>query len=163
MAETPYSKFRLGKDTLAQTDRLAGAAGSRTQAVRDCIAYWTAAVADAATTNVADFSEEDWTLLSGVEPPDLDLVDGEEGRAVARHWGSILSAELLGRWEGRKILALHEPEVKATRKLAKRVAKLDLVRGYALYAALRWFWARQTTPEQWWRPEVWMSSAIAGD
>ena len=158
MAETPYSKFRLGEDSLSQLDSLAGAAGSRSQAVRDCIAYWAAAVADAAVANAADFSEEDWVLLSGVEPPDLDLLDGEEGRrAVARHWGSILAAELVGRWEGRKILPLHEAEVKATRSASWRVAKLDLVRGYALYAALRWFWARQTTPEQWWRPEVWMS------
>lgn len=157
MAETPYSKFRLGEDSLSQLDSLAGAAGSRSQAVRDCIAYWAAAVADAAVANAADFSEEDWVLLMAVEPPDYDMLDGGDGRSGSRHWGSILAAELQGRWEGRKILALHEPEVKATRKLAGRVAKLDLGRGYALYAALRWFWSHQATPEQWWRPEVWMS------
>lgn len=151
-----YSNFRLGDDTLAQLDSLAVSAGSRTQALREAAAYWQRAVAEAGRANAVEFSEEDWTLLGAIEPPTLDIPDDEDSRAASRAWGPLLAAELTGRWEGRKVLPLHIAEVEATRKLAGRVSRLDLARGYAIYACLRWFWKQQGTPADWWHPGSWM-------
>jgi hypothetical protein len=48
VAETPFSKFRLGEHTLADLDALAaGLGGVRSAAVRDAIHYWRQAVEEA--------------------------------------------------------------------------------------------------------------------
>lgn len=163
-----YIRFRLRQSTLTQLEALARSSGTVSQAFREAVCYWHAAVWGAAQSNAEEFSEEDWHLLAAVEPGSYDLADGEveDGRLmpvpVARQWGPLLAQELLGRWEGRTVLPLHRAEVEATRKLAGRVARLDMVRGAALYAALRWWWGqRGETPGAWWRPEVWMGVSDA--
>jgi len=130
------------------------------QAFRESVAYWHAATLAGAKANAEEFTPDEWTIFASVEPPTYDVDDVEDGRlmpeATARQWGPLLRQELLDRWAERTVLPLHRDEIEATRKLARRVAKLDLARGYAMYAALRWFWGRQETPPDWWRPEVWM-------
>lgn len=162
MAETPYMKFRLAEHTVADLAALAASNGGvLTAAVRDAIHYWRRAVEAAGRINADQFTREDWVLLAQLNDPD-PLPPGVEDDAapVTVDWGKRLAAELVGRWEGRTILPLHKAEVAATRALARRVAALDLVRGYAVYCALRHFWGPAlATPGdgEWWHPETWMT------
>lgn len=165
MPEVPYTKYRLGSYTLAGLDALAASAGSRTQAVREAVAYWRAAVEEAGRQNAAELSGEDWVRLAHLNRPDplpSEVRDDAE-RSSARDWSRILAAELAGAWEGRaEALPPHRRERKACLDLAARVAGWGPVRGYALYSCLRRFWSRPDTPEGWWRPEVWMAPAGGG-
>lgn len=156
-----YTNFRLGPQTLADLDALAASAGTRTQALREAIAHWRQAVAEAGRLNADELSADDWTRLAHLNDVyQLDHSDGD--RSAAWDWSQRLAHELVGVWEGRPVLLpLHREEADACRDLARRVAALGPVRGYALMSALRHFWrdpARQL-PERWWEPEVWMGGA----
>ena len=158
-----YTHFRLGERTLAQLDTLAAGAGSRTQAVREATAYWTHLVREAASINATELSEEDWVRLAHLNQPESlpgDLRD-EEDRTATRDWSQWLAIELVGMWEGRSLaLPYHQEEARACRALAKRIARWGTVRGYALFACLRWLWRHEEedTRTKWWTPEVWMES-----
>lgn len=156
------SQFRLADHTLADLDALAASNGGvRTPALRDAIHYWRRLVEEAGRTNAEEFSREDWTLLAQLnDPGPLALSAEDEDGPLTGNWGQRLAIELTGQWEGRTILPLHRAEVKACKDLARRVAKLDLTRGYAMYCALRHFWgpALQTPGDgEWWHPETWMT------
>lgn len=157
-----YTHFRLGERTLAQLDTLAAGAGSRTQAVREATAYWTHLVRVAASINATELSEEDWVRLAHLNQPEPlpgDLRD-EEDRTATRDWSQWLAIELVGMWEGRSLaLPYHQEEARACLALAKRIARWGTVRGYALFACLRWLWRQEEdTRAKWWTPEVWMES-----
>jgi hypothetical protein len=160
MPEVPYSKFRLGALSLAQLDALAASAGSRTQAAREAIAHWHAAVAFAGRQNAEELAEGDWVRLGHLnDPTPASWTWDEEDRAGARDWSAWLAVELAGAWEGRAAaLPEHRRERSACHALARRIAGWGPARGYALFAALRWFWSRPDAPEGWWRPEVWMAA-----
>lgn len=161
MAETPYVKFRLGEHTLADLDSLAaGRGGNRSAALRDAVHYWRRAVEDAGRANAAELSKDDWVRLAHLNRPDVPELDDEEGRRVVPDWSRILAMELLGMWEGKPLLPVHRKEKAACEELARRVAALGPVRGYALYLCLSHFWgAALGTPGdgEWWHPAAWMT------
>lgn len=164
MAETPVSKFRLSPVALDDLDALAaGRGGVRSAALRDAIRYWRRLVEDAGRENAREFSKDDWSLLANLNDPNIMPHGVEDDREpVAKDWGRHLAAELAGMWEGRIVLPLHRAEVKATEKLAKRVAGIGFARGYALYLCLSHFWgAALGAPGggEWWHPESWMAPA----
>lgn len=161
MAETPYLKFRLGPDTLADAAALAASAGNLSQAVRECIAYWHRATAEAARLNADELTREEWHLLAHTGTPALD---GDEDGGRYPDWSHVLALELVGVWEGRPVLLpSHKEEKKAAEKLARKIGGWGPVRGYALMAALRWFWSHKDTADAWWHPEVWLTPEAKGE
>lgn len=144
MAGITPSQFRLGPDTLADLDALAASnGGQRTPAVKEAVAQFRALVEEAARANADELSREDWIRLGHLNDPDplgeLNLDDMPTSHG--RDWSQWLAAELVGMWEGRgTTLPLHDAEAKACQTLARRVSKLGRLRGYALMAALRYFW-----------------------
>jgi hypothetical protein len=160
MAETPYLKFRLGPHTVADLSALAaGKGGVLSAAVRDAIHYWRQAVEDAGRANAAEFAPDDWTRLAHLNDPN-PLPPGveDEREPVTVAWGPRLAQELAGVWEGKPLLPIHRDEKKECERLAKRVAKLDLVRGYALYLALSHFWLTPGRGDgEWWHPETFLT------
>lgn len=160
MPETPYYKFRLPPDTLDQLNALAASnGGNNTLALKEAVAQWHALVAEAGRTNAEELSREDWHRLAHLNDPDPfgDLIDGSP--ALSRDWSQMLAQELVGMWEGREVvLPAHKTEVKECRVLARRVAALGRVRGYALMAALRYFWREPSAGiEACAAPEVWLT------
>jgi hypothetical protein len=163
------SQFRLALAYLEALDSLAAHnGGKRSPALRDAIAYWRRAVGEAGRANALALTPEDWTRLASLNDPGgaLDgLEDHEEGRPLAVDWSARLAHELVGMWEGRRLLPPHAEEAKECRALARRIAGWGLARGYALYAALRHFWTR---PEagvgggDWWHPESWLTPTAKG-
>jgi hypothetical protein len=157
--ETPYVKFRLGPDTLDALSALAASSGNLTQAVRESAAYWHAETVAAARLNADELTRDEWHLLAHTGTPSLDIDDEDGGRYP--DWSQVLALELVGVWEGRPVLlASHAADKKASHALAKKVAKLGPVRGYAIMSALRWFWGHQDTADAWWHPEVWMTPEV---
>lgn len=161
-----YAQFRFGERTLADLDALAASAGSRTQAAREAVAYWRQLVAQAGRQNAEELSATDWERLGHLnDPSPLAWTWDEEERASARDWSHWLAAGLCGAWEGRsQALPQHEREAQACRELARRISSWGPVRGYALFAALRWFWsdAGRAASGQWWRPGAWMTPHTHG-
>lgn len=175
MPETPYSKFRLGEDTLADLDAIAASNGGvRAIALRESIAYWRHLVEEAGRRNADDLTREEWTLLGHAQVgADAEIDEIIEPRGVgqppvqaptARDWSHLIAAELVGTWDGREaILPLHRREKRACRTLARKVAKIGVVRGYALYAALRYFWQHpEAGIAACAAPEVWMTPTHRG-
>lgn len=168
MASTPYAKFRLGADTLADLDALAASnGGNRSQALREAIAYWRMAVEEAGRRNAAELTPEEWSLLGHLNDPDpfpgAALGEDEPGRVT--DWSRRLALELAGTWEGRKPVAkFHQEEKAATNRLARKIASWGPTRGYALMAALRYFWR---TPDAGIvacaAPEVWLTPTARGE
>lgn len=172
MPETPYSKFRLSDATLAKLDDLAASnGGTRSVAMREAVHYWHAVVSAAARANADALTEEEWALLghtqAGADSDEIEelLRDGP-GRphaedVVAVDWSQRLAMELSQMHEGRAILLeSHREEQRAAKKLARKIAGWGIVRGYALYAALRYFWRpenRDVGVGACAAPEVWMS------
>ena len=159
---TPYSQFRLGEHTLADLDALAaGLGGVRTAACRDAIHHWRRAVEEAGRLNAAELSRDDWVRLAHLNRPDVPEVDGDDGGGrYAPDWSRVLAVELVGMWEGKPLLPLHRKEKAACEELARRVAALGPVRGYALYLCLSHFWGPALgTPGdgEWWHPATWMT------
>lgn len=160
MAETPYFKFRLQPHTVDDLAALAaGKGGVLSAAVRDAIHYWRRLVEDAGRENAREFSREEWSLLANTNDPNFLPPGVEDDREpVTRDWGQYLAMELAGMWDGRIVLPLHRAEKKACEKLANRLAKLDLVRGYALYLCLSHFWGDTGRGDgEWWHVESWMT------
>lgn len=167
MASTPYAKFRLGADTLADLDALAASnGGNRSQALREAIAYWRMAVEEAGRRNAAELTAEEWTLLGHLNDPDpFSRLAEDDDPLPAPDWSRLLALELTGTWEGRPAVApYHLAERDATRKLARKVNSWGPVRGYALMAALRYFWR---SPEAGIMacaaPEVWLAPTARGE
>lgn len=145
MAGIPPSQFRLGPDTLADLDAIAVSNGGlRTPAVREAVAQFRALVQSAGVANAADLTREDWVRLGHLNDPDPFGGAIEDDDGLSHHgvdWSQALAAELIGMWKGRDTsLPFHRAEAHACRALARRVAKLGRLRGYALMAALRYFW-----------------------
>lgn len=163
MPETPWSKFRLSDDYLALLDELAASnGGNRSAALREAILYWHRLVAEAGRQNAEDLAADDWTRLAHLNDPDPLPPDVEMGdEPIAVDWSARLAHEIVGMWEGRPVvLDLHRQERDACRELARRIAGWGPVRGYALFAALRYFWRHQDAGVgggEWWAPEVWMT------
>lgn len=161
------SKFRLGEHTLADLDALAaGIGGVRTAALRDAIHYWRQAVERAGQANAEELSRDDWTRLAHLNRPDDPEIDELLGRErYAPDWSVRLAQELVGMWEGKPLLPVHAAEKKACESLARRVAKLGPVRGYALYLCLSHFWGPALGAPgdgEWWRPEGWLTPTAKG-
>lgn len=159
-----WSKFRLSDAILDDLDSLAASFGAsddrghRADALRETITQFRLAVEQAGRENADELTAEEWVMLGHLnDPSDMDI-PGEDPRV--RDWSQSLAAELVGMWEGREtVLPLHKTEAKACRALAKKVAALGPVRGYALMAALRYFWRHQdagiaacAAPEVWLTP-----------
>lgn len=160
MAETPYSKFRLGADTLADLDALAASnGGNRSQAIRESVAYWRRMVEAAGRENADALTPEEWTLLGHSQVGSDDLDEVLEERPIAQDWSVRIAQELIGTHDGRPILLKsQQEEVRAAKRLAKKIAGWGVVRGYALYAALRYFWRRpEAGIAACAAPEVWMT------
>jgi hypothetical protein len=162
MPPTPRTTYRFHPDTQAEVAALAASAGTSSQAIREAVHYFAAAVRAAGEANAAEFDADDWTRLAHLNRPDPPTWDDDGRRDVARMWGPYLALELAGQWEGKDALAAlpgHKLERAACLKLAKRVGVLDLIHGYAMYSALRYFWAdpERELPAEWWTPGVWMS------
>lgn len=163
MAETPYAKYRLSPATLADVSALAASAGSHSQAIREAVAYWREAVETAGRENGKSLTPEEWTLLGHIgNPTDFDLPDEDCPTPCCRDWATLIGLNLVGMFEGRPILLKSQKEEQsAAKKLAKKIANWSLVRGYALMAALRYFWTHQeagisacASPEIWLTPDV---------
>ncbi len=161
MATTPI-QFRLPPDTLADLAALAGSnGGNLTTAVKEAAAQWHAAVEEAGRLNADELSAEDWHRLAHLNDPDplSGLMEDEDFTPRSADWSKWLAAELVGMWEGKGlILPSHKTESRACKQLAKQVAEMGRVRGYALMAALRYFWK---TPDAGIMacaaPEVWLT------
>lgn len=155
------SHFRLGDHHVTLIDALAVPHGGvRSDAVRDAIAYWHRAVSEAGAQNALDLSPDEWSRLARLNDPGPVLPPDEDDGPLALDWSRYLAHELAGQWEGRRILPLHEADRAADLALARRIAGWGVVRGYALWAALRTFWR---TPDSgvgggdWWHPETWLT------
>lgn len=157
MAETPYTKFRLAPHTLSDLAALAASAGNLSAAVRECVAHWYRAVSEAGRLNANDLSRDEWHLLAHTGDPSSPY-DGTDERAIRYpDWSRILATELAGVWEGKPLLLpSHREEKKASERLARKIGGWGPVRGYALMAAVRWFWKHPDTADAWWWPEVWL-------
>lgn len=153
----PPIQMRLNADTLADLDSLAASAGTRTQAVRESVAYWHQATAAAARMNADELTRDEWHLLAhSGDPTGLQYLDDDQGGRYP-DWSQMLALELVGVWEGRPLLLpSHKEEKKASEKLARKIGGWGPARGYALMAALRWFWRHPDTADAWWHLEVWL-------
>lgn len=163
MAGITPTQFRLGPDTLADLDALAASGGGqRTPALKEAVSQWRAAVEEAGRLNADELSTEDWHRLAHLNDPDPFGNLPEDVDPLPRHathWSQQIAMELVGAWEGKAIvLPAHKTESKECAKLAKRIAALDRVRGYALMAALRYFWRTPDAGIESCRaPEVWLT------
>jgi hypothetical protein len=163
MAGITPSQFRLGPDTLADIDALAASnGGQRTTAIKEAVAQFRALVESAGRTNADELTHKDWIRLGHLNDPDPmgGLIEGDESLTLhGRDWSQWLAAELVGMWEGRDTtLPLHDAESKECRALARRIAKMGRLRGYALMSALRYFWrAPEAGIEACAAPEVWLT------
>ena len=157
MAETPLSKFRLRPATLNAIDVLATSAGSRSEAVREAVHHWRAAVTDAAGRNAAELAGDEWALLAAACDP---RVQAEECADIgeAPDWSEVLARRLNALHSDRHVLLpSHRAEREAAGSLAQQVGAWGPVRGYALMAAIRWLWHHpRTEVAEWWRSEVWL-------
>lgn len=161
MAETPWSKFRLAPDTLAALDALAASnGGNRSQALREAVAYWQANVEAAGRANADALTAEEWTLLGHTgDPGDYEHLYEVDQGSPCRDWACLLAIGLSQMHGGRAVvLPSHVVEQKAAKKLAKKIGGWGITRGYALMAALRYFWrhpeAGIAACES---PEIWMT------
>lgn len=152
------SQFRLGPHTLADLDALAASAGTRSDALRECIAYWHRAVAEAARLNAEELTPEEWVRLGYTGDPGSFLGDEDQS---AVDWSRRLAIELVGMYEGKAyLLPEHMGGQKEAKKLAKKIGGWGIVRGYAMMAAVRYLWIHQDTGPAWWQPEVWMTADV---
>jgi hypothetical protein len=161
VAETPYFKFRLPADVLADLNALAASnGGNNTTAVKESVQYWRVAVEHAAGENARALKPAEWAALAHLNDPDPwpEGVGPADGPVC---WSARLAHELEGQWEGRAcVLPEHRKERAACRKLAEKIRLWDLARGYALFAALRHFWRHPDSGVgggEWWHPEVFMT------
>jgi hypothetical protein len=162
VAETPYFKFRLPPGVLADLNALAASnGGNNTLALKEAVAYWRAEAERAARLNAAALTAEEWTLLGHLgDPSDYDLPDDVCPDATCRDWAMILATGLAQMYDGRPVLLpSHKAERKAAAGLARKVAGWGIARGYALMAALRYFWRHPeagigacASPEIWLTP-----------
>ena len=160
MPETPYSKFRLGQETLADLDAIAASnGGNRSQGIREAVAYWRLLIEQAGRENADALTAEEWTLLGHSQVGSDDLDEVIEDRSTAQDWSLRIAHELIGTHEGREVvLQSHKDEARAAKKLAKKISGWGVVRGYALFAALRYFWRRpEAGIAACAAPEVWMT------
>jgi hypothetical protein len=157
MAGITPSQFRLRPDTLACLDALAASnGGQRTTAVKEAVAQFRALVEQAGQANAAELSRDDWHRLANLgDPSTLDQDETEYGI----DWSARLAAELVGMWAGRTIMmSAHRQEARACRALARRIAAMGRLRGYALMCALRYFWRQgDARIEECVDPGVWMT------
>lgn len=159
---TKITPMRLPDDSLAALASLAASnGGNLTVAVKEAAAQFRALVEDAGRANADELSAEDWTRLAHLNDPSSEVEELlDEVPTYETDWSRRLAAELVGTWEGRgTTLPLHRAEAKACRALAKRVATLGRLRGYALMCALRYFWRHPgagigacAAPEVWLAP-----------
>lgn len=161
MAETPYFKFRLPPNTLADLNALAASnGGNNSLALKEAVAYWRDAVEVAAKQNADDLSRDEWTLLGHTgDPSDCDLPDEANEGSLCRDWAHLIAIELSTMYDGRLLmLPSHKEEERAAKKLAKKIAGWGIIRGYALMSALRYFWRHQEAGiTACALPEIWMT------
>lgn len=156
------SEYRLSEAVLIDVDALAASAGNRSQAVREAVCYWRELIEAAGRENAESLSPAEWELLGHTgDPTDMDTAGhvGDDGRPQVRDWCPVIALSLDQMHAGRSVLlASHKQEVRDAKKLARKIAAWGPVRGYALMAALRYFWRR---PEagivSCSAPEIWMT------
>lgn len=158
------SQFRLSDPILHLVDSLAASSGTRSDAIRECVVYWHAATNAAGIENSEALSEEDWECLAHLNDPDPLAGIVEQRDTYSLDWSMRLAQELVGQWDGRSVvLPEHRAMRDRCRKLAARISMWGPIRGYALMAALRYFWrhadagivAAQS-------PEIWMTPTAKG-
>lgn len=154
--------FRLPEDTLGQLAGLAASNGGvLTAALKEAAAQFRLLVEEAGKLNAEAFQPDDWVRLGHLNDP--DPFGGVDVMPAGRHgvdWSAALAAELIGMWEGRDTsLPTYRQEASACRELARRVAALGRLRGYALMASLRYFWrSPEAGIDSCRSPEVWLST-----
>lgn len=97
-----------------------------------------------------------WTRLGQLNDPSNDILDeGTEGR----DWSEYLAQSLRDFWDGRSVvLPLHREERKQCNELARKIDGFSRARGYALMAALRYFWRHEESGiESCAKNDVWMT------
>lgn len=154
------SQFRLSAKSLADLDALAASNGGvRTPALRDAIAYWRSLVEAAGRENAEHLTVEEWTLLGHAGQPDVWGADLDDESAPAPDWSKRIAVELATMFDGRPlVLPSQREEAKLAKRLARKVGDWGVVRGYALMAALRYFWGRpEAGIAACAAPEVWMT------
>lgn len=160
-----FTKFRLSDSILADLDSLAASfghtdgRGHTSDAAREIITQGRMWVEWAARLNAAELTADEWTLLGHLQDPSGIDLPGEDAGPRACDWSRVIAMELVGVWEGRDAtLPLHRDGAKASKALAKKVASWGPLRGYALMAALRYFWrVPEAGIEACRAPEVWMT------
>lgn len=161
MAGVTPSQFRLGPITLAELDAIAASnGGQRTTALREAVAQFRVLVEEAGRANAEELSPEDWERLGHLNDPDPEGLYPDDDPGHGRDWSKFLAVQLAGMWEGRDTsLPMHAEEARACHELAGRVFVIGRLRGYALMAALRYFWRSPEagigaclSPEVWLQP-----------
>lgn len=153
------TQIRFTESMLDDAAALQASAGTLTAAVREALHLTRVVVEEAGRANAEVLTPEEWVILGHLNnPDDPELGDLGIGSPVD-DWSARLAAELVGAWEGRPTPT---PEAKRERKRAKELAGLVAtfgpVRGYALMAALRYFWRRpEAGIAACAAPEVWMT------
>jgi hypothetical protein len=159
MAETPYFKFRLPPDVLADLNALAASnGGNNTLALKEAVTLMRVATEAAGRENAEELTAEQWTLLGHTgDPTDIDM--GDEEGAPARDWSQVIALSLSQMHEGRAImLDSHKMERHRAGKLAIKIQGWGPIRGYALMCALRYFWRHQEAGiAACASPEIWMT------
>ncbi len=158
MAETPYFKFRLPPNVMADLNALAASnGGNNSLALKESVTLMRAATEAAARQNADELSTEEWTLLGHTgDPTDIDVLELDD---PARDWSQVIALSLEQMHEGKPLLLpSHKEEQKAAVKLARKVRSFGPIRGYALMSALRYFWRHQEAGiAACASPEIWMT------
>lgn len=162
MAGITPSQFRLSPYILGELDALAAnnsaERGERTTALREIIVLARVLVEAAGRENADALDTAEWTLLGHTGDPADNEVFGED--PTPRDWSHTIALSLAQLHEGRPLLlASQREEQKAAQRLAKKISKWGVLRGYALMCALRYFWRHQeagimscAAPEIWLTP-----------
>lgn len=159
MSDLSRLELRIPPDVTAIIDRLAephstslaGRGGGKTAGVIEAVRVFIAAAADAYEANIADFAAEDWALLAHSIPDADPAALYEAAESYLTDWSQVIASELSDMHEGRAlVLQSHKDEQAAAKKLAKRIAKIGPMRGWAMMDALRRFWQDKDAPETWW-------------
>ena len=132
--------------------------GGRKQAACEAIAQFHRAVAEAGRLNADELSEDNWIALGHLNDLSSEA-DELFGRDYGIDWSQRIARELAYQFDGRAVIT-GDPRPKHSRELACRIAAWGSIRGYALMAALRYFWRNtEAGIGVCAEPEIWMTPA----